>query len=353
MQRAIQHRYLDPVDAIWLKAAARLGITVKRASDAYAVYDGRGKLTIAEPAQLDPDDCIAQLVFHELCHALVAGDLALESSDWGLCNEDHRDLRAEHATHRLQAALADRYGLRALMAVTTEHRPHWDMLPDDPLARSSDPEQQLTIDLAVAAWLRARKTPWRNVLHDALSATASIANTVRGSCSPDSLWAHTLPPHPTGFALHRNAERHCHDCAWHFKGGPGKPVSRCRQTLNGPTTVATKIDPAGRACDRWEPSLDDGDACIPCGACCREGFDLVHVRRKERAAKILAEHLQETAYGLSLPRPGGLCVALDGKKETNGPYRCRVYEDRPRSCRDFELAGDACLEARRRVGLSR
>jgi hypothetical protein len=353
MERAIVHRYTDPADAIWLNAARRLGITVKRASDAYAAYDGRGQLTIAQPAQLDPDDCIAQIVLHELCHALVAGDNALETTDWGLCNQDSRDLRAEHATHRVQAALADRYGLRALMAVTTEHRAHWDALPDDPLARSDDPAQQPSVDLAVAAWLRSRKTPWRNVLQDALAATAAIANAVRASSPTDSLWSHTLPAHPTGFALHRNPTRHCHDCAWHMQAGPGKPSSRCRQTLRGPATVAQKIDPAGRACDRWESRLDNGDACAPCGACCREGFDLVHVRPKERAARVLAVHLQRTAYGLSLPRPGGLCVALDGERATNGPYRCRVYEDRPRACADFALAGDACLEARRRVGLSR
>jgi Fe-S-cluster containining protein len=68
---------------------------------------------------------------------------------------------------------------------------------------------------------------------------------------------------------------------------------------------------------------------------------------------VLAAHLQPTAYGLSLPRPGGLCVALEGERATAGPYRCRIYADRPRSCADFAVTSDACLEARRRVGLSR
>jgi Fe-S-cluster containining protein len=44
-------------------------------------------------------------------------------------------------------------------------------------------------------------------------------------------------------------------------------------------------------------------------------------------------------------------VALEGDGE-RADFRCRVYEARPSACADFEIAGDACLEARRRVGLS-
>jgi Fe-S-cluster containining protein len=60
--------------------------------------------------------------------------------------------------------------------------------------------------------------------------------------------------------------------------------------------------------------------------------------------------VHEDAWGLHLPRPGGHCVALDVGADG---HRCRVYADRPRACREFAVAGDACLEARRRVGLSR
>ena len=51
-----------------------------------------------------------------------------------------------------------------------------------------------------------------------------------------------------------------------------------------------------------------------------------------------------------LPRPGGLCVALKPSAENTWP--CTVYAQRPRSCRDFEVGGDACLLARRRTGTS-
>jgi hypothetical protein len=345
MERTSAPRYADPVAAVWINAARRLGLQIERASS----------------------DGLAQSVFHELCHALVAGDETLANSASRQCSADAGDPSAEHATHRVQAALADRYGLRGLLGVSGaapalrggaaaesgEQRAHWDALPDDPLARAGDPVQQRAVELAVAAWLRSRKTPWRNVLHDALAATAAIAQAVRASAPADSLWAQTLPLHATGFALHRNPQRRCHDCAWHMRAGPGKPSSRCRQTLNGPGTHAQRIDPAARACERWEPRLDGSDSCAPCGACCREGFDLVHVRPRERAARVLGPQLERTAYGLSLPRPGGLCLALEGDRATAGPYRCRIYTDRPRACADFPLAGNACLEARRRVGLSR
>ena len=34
-------------------------------------------------------------------------------------------------------------------------------------------------------------------------------------------------------------------------------------------------------------------------------------------------------------------------------YACSIYADRPQACRDFEAGGRHCLDARRRVGLSR
>mgnify|MGYP002149144524 CR=1 FL=1 len=47
---------------------------------------------------------------------------------------------------------------------------------------------------------------------------------------------------------------------------------------------------------------------------------------------------------------GARCAALGGAEE--GPYACAVYEERPRTCRDFTRGSAHCLSARRRVGLS-
>ena len=42
-----------------------------------------------------------------------------------------------------------------------------------------------------------------------------------------------------------------------------------------------------------------------------------------------------------------------GQRTAAPRYHCRIYEDRPRTCREFEPGGRHCLAARRRVGLSR
>jgi hypothetical protein len=130
--REITSHYEDPLDRIWIACAERIGLSVVRGSHVYASFDGERTLTLCTRAEFDPDDSLAQMILHELCHGLVAGPGAARA-DWGLSNEDARDLVLEHACHRVQAALADRHGLRALFAVTTEWRPYWDALPIDPL----------------------------------------------------------------------------------------------------------------------------------------------------------------------------------------------------------------------------
>jgi hypothetical protein len=303
---------------------------------------------VAGRAELDADDSLAQIIFHELCHALVAGPEAMRKLDWGLCNEDGRDLVREHACHRLQAALSDRHGLRSLMAVTTEHRPYWDTLPEDPLANGLDP----AIELAQAAWLRARRSAWAEALQSALEATARIAAVVRAFTAEPSLWSETRPLHASGFPIGRDAARTCGDCAWLFVAGPGRAVPRCRQTRKGVHEIALRVQQTDRACDRFEHKLGP-DACAPCGACCRQGFDLVAVRPREPITRLHPELLQEDRHGLGVPRPAGLCIALAGDGSREQPYRCRIYADRPRACAEFAVAGDACLQARRRIGLSR
>jgi len=61
-----------------------------------------------------------------------------------------------------------------------------------------------------------------------------------------------------------------------------------------------------------------------------------------------------------MKRNGDRCIALQGGVETHRPdgtsgfvpYACSIYDDRPKSCREFERHGEHCLTARRRVGLS-
>lgn len=194
--REILLRYDDPLDLVWLHCAKRLGMTVVRSREVFAAWDGAGTLTVADERDFDPDDCLAQLIFHELCHALVAGPEALTLTDWGLCNRDDRDLGSEFATHRLQAALADRHGLRAFMGPTTEHRPYYDGLPADALGPGelvqatgqADEVDEAVRAAARAGWDRATSGPWAEPLDDALAATAAMAQALGGAAPEGSLW---------------------------------------------------------------------------------------------------------------------------------------------------------------------
>jgi hypothetical protein len=180
--RTITARYDDPLDVVWLETARRLGFTVVRRGDVYASYDGKGTLALSEPGALDPDDNVAQMVFHELCHALVQGPESVHQVDWGLSVEG-LDALEEHATHRVQAALADRHGLRGFFGVTTDWRPYYDALPADPL--SGDDE---AVPLAREAFLRATEGPWAAALDEALAATAAIVRATKPFAGRDSLF---------------------------------------------------------------------------------------------------------------------------------------------------------------------
>jgi hypothetical protein len=161
---------LDPLDAIWLTVAKRIGFDVTRSPDVYASTDGKGAMIIGTAETLDPDDCLAQMILHELCHSLVEGTQSLREPDFGLDNETSRDVVREHACLRLQAWLTARFGLRRALAPTTDFRRYYDDLPSDPLAPGDDP----AIALAAVAAERSRTAPWAPHLEAGLGATAQI-----------------------------------------------------------------------------------------------------------------------------------------------------------------------------------
>ncbi|MEP7112338.1 MAG: YkgJ family cysteine cluster protein, partial [Ilumatobacteraceae bacterium] len=47
-----------------------------------------GTLLIGTDETLDADDSLAQMIFHEICHAIVAGPENFGSTDWGLDNNN-------------------------------------------------------------------------------------------------------------------------------------------------------------------------------------------------------------------------------------------------------------------------
>jgi len=170
MKRESRHIYLDPLDAIWLTVAGRVGFRVERSPEVYASTDGQGVMTIGETGTLDPDDCLAQMILHELCHSLIEGPRSLRVPDFGLDNESERDVLREHACLRLQAWLTDEHALRGVLAPTTDFRAYYDGLPEDPLADSDDP----AIEMARAGAARSEEAPWAPHLREGLEATAKV-----------------------------------------------------------------------------------------------------------------------------------------------------------------------------------
>ncbi|WP_157665226.1 YkgJ family cysteine cluster protein [Mariniblastus fucicola] len=346
-ERSINHSYQDPVDLIWLKAAADLGLKIARSADAFAAYDGNGTLTIATAEHFDADDCLAQMIFHEICHWMIAGRRGFQLEDWGLSSIDDSDIVYEYAAIRLQAALSRPYGLRSFMAVTTDWRPYWESLPEDPLGDGDDP----AIPLAQDGHFMSRLEPFEAVLKRALSATATIADAVRGATEPSSLWSITKPRHRLGSLLSESDSLKCGTCAWASSDDDAGSILGCRQhkEFEQPAPAVKRDE---HACEKWEPKFTIED-CGSCGACCREGFDILTVTDDDPFKRLHPELVQLRDDGEhGVPRPDGLCVALDGDGEAS-PYRCRHYDSRPRNCRDFEVGEDGCLLARRRVGLSR
>ncbi|HSN82124.1 MAG TPA: hypothetical protein VLS88_06070 [Polyangiales bacterium] len=193
MERKPRHIYLDPLDAVWLTVAKRIGFRVERSTEVYASTDGMGRMIIGHPGTLDPDDCLAQMILHELCHSLIEGPRSLGVVDFGLDNESERDVQREHACLRLQAWLTAKYGLRRVLAPTTDFRGYYDQLPADPLA--DDDEDDPAVALARAGAARSERSPWAPHLRQGLEATARIIEAVSelGAADPSGpqlpIWA--------------------------------------------------------------------------------------------------------------------------------------------------------------------
>lgn len=183
--RIITRAYQDPLDVIWLSTAKRLGMHVTRSRDVFAAWDGKGTLSIGAADDLDADDCLAQMILHEICHALVQGEENFSKQNWGLTNTDNSDTVREHACIRLQAALSQPFGLRGFMAITTDWRWYHNELPHDPLSGEQDPASKL----ASQGYRRSQLEPWAKALNQALRATQCVVEATGSFAGEDSLFA--------------------------------------------------------------------------------------------------------------------------------------------------------------------
>lgn len=317
------------IDEIWRRAAARVGFQIGRTDAAYATSDGKGCIAIGATPTLDGDDALAQLVFHELCHAITEGEASLSKPDWGLDNVPEHTVR-EHACLRLQASLADRFGLRDEMAPTTPYRAYYLALSSDPLRDAHEGGDGQAASLSAAACGRFDASSWRLSIEAALAETAA-------AIAPSGV-------HPLGFSLGPAAET-CGTCAWVYEGGRGGAVTRCRQSApaNGDGARTARLHPA---CAHWEPVVD----CRTCGACCREAYHSVTVSMRDPVVWQEPHLIVRQGARFEIRREGSRCAAL--AVEAGGQYGCTIYENRPRPCREFAAGGRHCIDARRRVGLT-
>ena len=88
---------------------------------------------------------------------------------------------------------------------------------------------------------------------------------------------------------------------------------------------------------------DDIPACAGCGRCCHQVVELIdEVDQVDEA--FVVEH---DGVRCMEQRGDGACVALHPVTKL-----CTIYEDRPRTCREFDRGGELCrriLAARQRV----
>lgn len=367
MNRSVSAKYIDPLDHIWISAAKELGLKVQRSPHGYAHTDGKGNLYFAPPDELDDDDCLAQMIFHELCHALVQGEGSFDKPDWGLSNDEQADVYAgdvtrEWACLRIQASLLRPYGLRRLLAPTTDFRAFYDKLPRHPLAEAPEREAEL----AQAGLSLAHRPPFRRVLSDALIATCelhrAVSKSARQPTNPKAephdaplpiLW-HSVPSpklHKSGLPMSDGmfeAPRGttCQDCAYCLPPEKRGASHRCQRTAVDDTPGKVVKETTG-ACALFEPPLD----CQRCAACCRHAFDLVPVRTTDEITWKHPKLVGKAGKDLTVLRDPvrRCCAALDGSFSDG--YGCLIYSERPRTCRDFTSGTFNCLEARRRVGL--
>lgn len=387
MQRPVTRRYQDPLDSLWIACAAKIGLQVQRSPEVYASTNGTGALTLSDANGMDADDCLAQMILHELCHSLVQGAESFAWADWGLDNFGERDDELEFSCLRVQAALLEPLGLRRVLAPTTNFRAYYDALPADPLGEESGSLDSSALR-ARAAFARRVQKPWAPHLGEALEATRLIATALSSSfVRHDShfidgnLFALTespAPRHRSGLSLHPTwrdptnettrapsevaaTSLRCESCAWCSNG------NRC-------VLSRKRVAQGDFACEHHEVAFD----CTECGACCREAYDVVAVRKKDPAVRLVPEWLTPTACGYDLKRNGTRCAALEGgrpllplipatpsergearqvtppfEEPSDTPFTCAIYDARPQTCRDFTRGSQNCLHARRRVGLSR
>lgn len=178
--RPVTHRYIDPLELVWYATAKRLGLRLGRNPHIFSMSDGTGLLELGTRDTLDADDNAAQMIFHELVHWITNGLDTYHARDWDFAVTDEVDWR-EFPALRLQAALADRHGLRRFFAPTSGFRTYYDQLGDDPFAPLDDTDHEARVCArARQALADADAPPFAGPLAAALVATRALHDQMQG-----------------------------------------------------------------------------------------------------------------------------------------------------------------------------
>lgn len=145
-------------DDHWKNFLQLQGWSVQRTDDCFVSWQSEGAiLWVANEADLDADDTLAQIILHELCHHLVEGTDSHQQDDWGLNNMTDDDLPNEYAALRLQAAILGTPLQRQYLQPTTDHRWFYEALGDQPLTQenhaTTDPKSILLAQKGWKTWL--------------------------------------------------------------------------------------------------------------------------------------------------------------------------------------------------------
>ena len=177
-ERPIESRYIDPCEVVWIATATRLGLHIRRSPLVFSATDGSGRLQLSTRDDLDEDDCLAQMLLHEICHWCTNGVESFNTRDWGFALDGPTDPR-EHAALRLQAWLADEGGLRDFFGPTGIYRQYYEQIPKDPTQPIDDSDWEAHVcALATAAIVRIQAPPFAPHVQEAIRGTARLRATL-------------------------------------------------------------------------------------------------------------------------------------------------------------------------------
>jgi Fe-S-cluster containining protein len=86
--------------------------------------------------------------------------------------------------------------------------------------------------------------------------------------------------------------------------------------------------------------------CKSCGACCCFKWSWPVLKRDRSDAINIPKEMVRSDFPL-MKTIDNRCIALDGK--VGQSVCCKIYDDRPNSCRQFEPGSHLCREARKKV----